>query len=185
VEIRAKPSPEPRESVALLGKGDSFEKGLAALNEDHFQQAIELFTQAISDIADAFNYRAHASYYLGRYENALRDFDTFLELRPDDAVGMFNKGVTLGALNRNEEAIAVYDQLIERFGGAGEAALREQVAKALLNKGVRLGALNRSEESIAVYDQLIERFGGAGEAALRELLRRVAKAIELSRQGKG
>ena len=66
------------------------------------------------------------------------------------ARALFNKGVSLGALDRGEEAIAVYDDLIARFSSATELPLREQVAKALVNKGGRLGALNRNEEEIAV-----------------------------------
>ena len=49
-------------------------------------------------------------------------------------------------MERSEEAIAVYDEVLARFGDATEPALREQVAKALVNKGVTLGALERSED---------------------------------------
>ena len=72
------------------------------------------------------------------------------------------------------EAISNYDDLIARFGGAEELALKEQVAKALINKGVTLGEMKKSEEEIAVYDDLIARFGGAEELALKE---QVVKAI--------
>ena len=49
--------------------------------------------------------------------------------------------MTLGELGRNEEAIAVYDDALARFGTlacfgtAAQPALREEVAKALVNKG--------------------------------------------------
>ena len=87
---------------------------------------------------------------------------------------MFNVGVLLGQLDRSEEAIAVYDELVGRFGEATEPALREQTAEALLNKGITLGQLDRSEEEIAVYDELVGRFGEATEPALRE---QTAKAL--------
>jgi hypothetical protein len=45
-------------------------------------------------------------------------------------VALRNKGVALGELGRNEDAIAVYDDLIGRFGNATEAAIREEVARA-------------------------------------------------------
>ena len=90
------------------------------------------------------------------------------------APAMFNTGVLLGELGRSEEEIAVYDELLARFGEAPEPALREQVANALLNKGVRLGALDRSEEAVAVYDDVVGRFGEAPEPALRE---QVAEAL--------
>ncbi len=66
--------------------------------------------------------------------------------------GACQQGVRLGALGRSEEAIAVYDDVVARFGTATELPLRELVASALVNKGFRLGALGRSEEAIAVYD---------------------------------
>ncbi len=43
---------------------------------------------------------------------------------------LFNKGFTLGTLGRSEEEIAVYDDLLARFGTATELPLRQQVAKA-------------------------------------------------------
>src|SRR5690242_13670148 len=47
-----------------------------------------------------------------------------LESRQWVARALSNKGVTLGELGRSEEAIAVYDELERRFGGATEPALR-------------------------------------------------------------
>lgn len=44
-------------------------------------------------------------------------------------------GFTLGVLGRSEEAIAVYDDVVARFGAASELLLREGVATALANKG--------------------------------------------------
>lgn len=43
---------------------------------------------------------------------------------------MRGKGFELGTLNRGEEAIAAYDEVLRRFGEAPEPALREQVARA-------------------------------------------------------
>jgi tetratricopeptide (TPR) repeat protein len=95
-------------------------------------------------------------------------------LREPVAKALVNKGFRLGALNRSEGAVAVYDEVVKRFGDASEPGLREPVAEALFNKGLRLGALNRSEEAVAVYDEVVKRFGDASEPGLRE---RVAKAL--------
>jgi hypothetical protein len=46
-----------------------------------------------------------------------------------------NKGITLGTLDRSTEEIAVYDDLLARFGTATELPLREQVAKAKSRRG--------------------------------------------------
>ncbi len=99
-----------------------------------------------------------------------------IDLRVQEQVAnaLGNKGLSLGTLDRNEEAIAVYEDVVRRFGDVQESALREQVANALGNKGFRLGALNRNEEAIATYDDLVRRFADAQEPALRAS---VAKAL--------
>ena len=93
-----------------------------------------------------------------------------LPLKVPLAQSMINTGLTLGALGRGEEEIAIYDDLLARFATAPELALRELVAKALRNKGLTLGALGRGEEEIAIYDDLLARFATAPELALRELV---------------
>jgi len=87
---------------------------------------------------------------------------------------LFNKGVSLGQLERSEDAIAVYDQVLAWFADAPEPALRELVANALYNKGVRLGRLDRLEDAIVVYDQVLAWFADVPELALR---RTVADAL--------
>jgi hypothetical protein len=57
------------------------------------------------------------------------------------AWALYSKGFALGALGRSEEVIAVFNDLLARFGTATEPPLREQVAKALYNKGVALAVL--------------------------------------------
>ena len=45
-------------------------------------------------------------------------------------MALVNKGVRLGALERSEEAVAVYGEVVARYGDATEPALRERVAIA-------------------------------------------------------
>jgi len=80
-------------------------------------------------------------------------------MREAIARALFNVGLRLGALNRSEEEIAVYDELVAHFGSASAPGLRVLVARALVNKGLRLGALNRGDAAIAVYDEVVARFG--------------------------
>ena len=119
---------------------------------------------------------------LGLKDNSdaeLGGYDLVLRLSPDKAVespqvresvanALYNKGVTLGQLNRTEEAIQTYDELLRRLGDAAELGLRNKAANALVNKGVALSQLNRSEEAVQAYDELLRRFGDAAEFALRE-----------------
>ena len=50
------------------------------------------------------------------------------------AKALVNKGVTLGALGRSDEAMAVYDDVVARFGAATEEPLCRLVARATANK---------------------------------------------------
>ncbi len=100
------------------------------------------------------------------------------------AWALFYKGVILKSLGHTEDAIAIFDQLLGRFGavqasvlerltspgwlkksqtddaGSLEEESREQVAWALFNKGVALGSLGRTQEAMAAYDDLLRRFAG-------------------------
>jgi hypothetical protein len=68
-------------------------------------------------------------------------------LRAQVARALFAKVTRLGELGRSEEVIAVYDDVVQRFGTASELQLREQVAGALFAKGAWLGELGRDEEA--------------------------------------
>ena len=48
---------------------------------------------------------------------------------------LVNKGVTLGALGRSEDAIAAYDDVLARFGAATELPLRELGRQSALQQG--------------------------------------------------
>jgi len=156
------------------------EKPSAEVTQDAFDLDAKLRAAWTSD--DFFNAGVY-SHSSGDYELALTRWGAVINMLADSsepasreqvANALVNKGVTLGELNRSQEAIAAYDELIRRFGDSPEPALRERVAKALFNKGVRLGQLNQSQEEIAVYDEAIRRFGDSPEPALRE---HVARAL--------
>jgi tetratricopeptide (TPR) repeat protein len=80
------------------------------------------------------------------------------------------KGIILSKQEQYEEAIAVYNNLIHRFGSSSESFFQEQVAQALIKKGVALAKLRRDEETIAVYDNIIYRFGDSNELSLRKVV---------------
>jgi tetratricopeptide (TPR) repeat protein len=119
---------------------------------------------------------ATAAYEHARLEDARRALTRAKNSGLDEVAALagYNLGVVLGDLERSEEAVAVYDDVVARFGDATEAALREHVAGALFNKGITLHMLERSEEELRVYDDVVARFGDATEAALRK---HVAKAL--------
>jgi tetratricopeptide (TPR) repeat protein len=84
------------------------------------------------------------------------------------ATTLLNRGKVLGELKREGEAIACYDEIINRFGEATQPALLEQVAKALVKKGIVLGELKRHEGEITCYDEVVSRFAEAKESLLLE-----------------
>ena len=101
---------------------------------------------------------------------------------PPDSVAaeaLFAKAYTLGALGHPAEELAVYDDLLARFGSATELPLREQVARGLFNKGFRLGALGRSEDQVAALEDLLARFGFAEEPAMTDLVGHALDSLTL------
>ena len=66
------------------------------------------------------------------------------ELEADE---LSNKGVTLDALGRTDEALACYDQALK---------INPRYAEAWSNKGNALGALGRTEEVIACYNEALK-----------------------------
>ena len=91
--------------------------------------------------------RGNDFYQSNEYELALKAYDTAIELKPDYAVAMVNKGVALDELGRYEEALKAYDKAIE---------LKPDYADAWNNKGFALAKLGRYEEALKVIDKAIE-----------------------------
>jgi predicted nucleotide-binding protein len=86
-----------------------------------------------------------------------------------ELLDLLDEATTSTKAGEYDEAIAVYDRLIHRFGTAPTGPIREQVAIALRKKGdILVGPLKRHTEAIAVYDDLLERFGTETERSIRE-----------------
>jgi tetratricopeptide (TPR) repeat protein len=79
-----------------------------------------------------------------------------------------NKAIALGKLERYEEAISLYDEVVKRFGESDRPELQEKVAGALYNKAIALGKLERYEEAISLYDEVVKRFGESDRPELQE-----------------
>lgn len=133
-------------------------QGLSVLREGKPDKALALFDQTIADSEG----RA------GLNDSAAPAFQVPV------AVALVGKGVALGELNRPEKAVAVYDEVVARFGGSQHTELQEQIAWALIHKGAILGELNRPEKAVAVYDEVVARFGGSQHPELQE---QVASAL--------
>jgi tetratricopeptide (TPR) repeat protein len=83
------------------------------------------------------------------------------------AKALMNKGVELGRQGRNDEEIAVFELIDERYGKSDRTELQVQCAKALVNKGVELSRQGRNVEEIAVYELIDERYGKSDRTELQ------------------
>ena len=97
------------------------------------------------------------------------------------ATARIRKALRLEDQNRPEEALAIYDEVVHRFGTSENPALLELVAKALFFKGITLGAMNQPKEELAAYDEVVHRFWTSENPALLELVAKVlvSKGITL------
>lgn len=89
------------------------------------------------------------------------------------AMTLYNQGVALKANGQIEEAIAAYQEVVDRFGGTKDQDIKVLVAEARVNQGVALNANGQMEAAIAIYDEVERRYLDSGD---EELLDKVACA---------
>jgi tetratricopeptide (TPR) repeat protein len=109
-----------------------------------------------------------AAFKEGMFEHALTAMRTLAANGKRTGLVLVNTGAILTNLGRPEEAIAVYDEVLDRFGTDPDPLPRTRVAWALRNKGLVLGSLGRQSQAIAVFDDLIARYGTDPDPHLRE-----------------
>jgi tetratricopeptide (TPR) repeat protein len=103
--------------------------------------------QLDSNDPDALKNRGAAYLDLGRFEEALRDFDQALELDPNDAFALKNRGATYLNLGRFEEALRDLDQALQ---------VDPDDAYALRGRGATYLNLGRNEEARRDLDQALQ-----------------------------
>lgn len=86
-------------------------KGNAALSSGKTEEAIDFYTQGIAlDSSSQLLYSNRSAAYckLGKYDEALKDAEEAIRLKPDWAKGHSRKGAALAFLKRNEDALMAY-----------------------------------------------------------------------------
>ena len=73
---------------------------------------------------------------------------------------------------RADEALAVYDDVVQRYGESQAPALVKAVATALFEKGATLAGLNRLEEALGACHEVVSRYGASEAPGLREMVAR-------------
>ncbi len=83
---------------------------------------------------------------------------------------ILNKGVKSGEMNRLDDEMNLYKELIEKYGDRQESEIVKLVASAMFNIGVALCELNQLDEAIALYKELIEKYGDYQESEIVEIV---------------
>jgi tetratricopeptide (TPR) repeat protein len=138
----------------------AYGRALSAYKAGKFVEAERICEQIINherDLLDVLFLLAIVQAILGKQHTALASYDRVVELRPDYAEALFNRGNILHELKRFEEALASYDRVVE---------LQPDYAEALFNRANTLHELKRFEEALASYEGAIELRPDYAEAFL-------------------
>jgi tetratricopeptide (TPR) repeat protein len=128
--------PDNREALHLLG--------LIAHQVGNSALAVQLIGRAILRGPDPYflNNRGAALQKLGRYSDALADYDAALALKPGYVEALGNRGIVLQKLTRFQEALSSHEQALATNPG---------YADAWSNRGDTLLQLGRYDEALASY----------------------------------
>jgi tetratricopeptide (TPR) repeat protein len=144
---------------------------LVALPANERREALFMIMEAALGLYD------NSPEELAGYEMVTRLGDLISKQDQDDpdtreqvAKALFCRAGTLENLHRNQEALAIYDGLIDRFIDNPTPSIRVQVAKALFSKGAILNSLNRYDDAIRAYDELLKHFDEDADKTIRENL---------------
>lgn len=161
---------ESKSDIDIQDKLDShYKQILEEVNEKLEQKEQENYS-----FADWFS-KSIKAYYEDNLEKSLEYIDNALETKASDIEilsALYNKGVVLGSLeNGSEEAIKVYDEVVERFGDSKDNKILEKVASALVNK-IELAIFNNLivNKEIELYKQIFVNIDKHLKIELLEIL---------------
>jgi tetratricopeptide (TPR) repeat protein len=126
-------------------------QGMIWAADKNFHSAIVSYDHALElnpNFDEALINRGAALFNLGRYEEALADYDRASESRSNH-YAWYNRGTILCNLGRYEEAINAYDRAL---------AIKPDYASAWNNRGVTLSNLGRDREAITSYKEALKTF---------------------------
>lgn len=95
-----------------------YRRGSDAMDEGDYGAAVEHFTALIDhapDFSEGYHGRASAYFYLGYVGPALDDLRRVLELQPRHFTALYGLGAVMEALERPEDAMEVYETVIDIY----------------------------------------------------------------------
>ena len=125
-----------------------------------------------------WNARAHAAYSAGNYSDSAYFWERASQAQGASSAQIAQtlnfRGIAQAKTGDNAGAVDSYNDVVRRYSGASELAVRAQVAQALSNRGVREAATGAYSSAIESYNDVLARFGDASELTLKA---RVAQAL--------
>lgn len=138
-------NPLADESRILLAR-DLFHEGQRYLQQNNLHSALFHFSKArILDpgMADAILCQAHCHHLRNEYAQALDCYEHLLSSAPDSAAGWNNRGVTLLAMGRYDEAVEAFTRSLALFPGNMDAKVAR--ASCFQSMGMRDEALSECD----------------------------------------
>ncbi len=140
-------------TAEVRGWGERLVEGLKAYDIDLHDAGTEMFTALLesSVLEDrwcpiALNWRGETYRLMGRYQDALADFDRAIELGPNDAWALASRAQVYQALERYEDALADLDRALE---------LAPDVPWALASRAMTRGLRESYDEALADFNRAI------------------------------
>ena len=78
--------------------------------------------------------------------------------QPMAARTLYRQAIALSDRGHVPESLAIWDELIRRFGDSDAQSELEYVAIALINKGIALGTMQRPNDALAAWQEVVNRF---------------------------
>jgi len=140
------------QKLAALAPRGALEADTPKLSADEIEKVRALLGESAKlplALLSAHDYfiRGNAYYEARDYQQALEAYNRALQLRPDFAEALNNRGKTLENLDRNEEALKDYNRALE---------LRPDFPEALNSRGIILRRLGRYDEALRDYNRALE-----------------------------
>ena len=157
--------PHVHEPFLIIGKGFEPELPRELVGNPHVRAVMaESFEEAMENAALRSIMKGESLFELGSYEEAVACFDNALhcfdnakvsEFDPRRARAWNSKGAALGALDRQDEAIAAYDRALT-IDPNGQLTWR--------NKGLTLELIGRTKEALECLDRALRIDPGYADA---------------------
>ena len=114
-------------NTELLNAWGLFEKGAQLRQSGKATEAIDVLTQAVADNPSAVTYHERGMAYmeLGKYREALEDFNEALNMEPNYRGALFGRGRAYWAIGRKDDAVADMRKAAELGQGKAKKWLKK------------------------------------------------------------